>query len=446
VRKQGGLVKVTVYIDGIFEFQRIALAGAVEQNNTLHVMDNQSRIALVRVGNPFVNDTTPAVKYHLGDHLGSSNLVLNSTGNLVNREEYTPYGETSFGSFSRKRFRFAGKEKDEESGLNYHEARYYASWLIRWASCDPAGPVADLPLYSYSQNPLSFTDPQGTEPQDKQVASEVTVLGESTGHWETGKPGSTDPATGTTIASESKFIPDSPQSQNRTLDDLNAFGKNVEEAKIDVLKATKDEAVSVVTDVLRSVLSGSPVMGLKGPLAPLTDPQLDKVEKAATTPEDQRSTTYSVASGVLLVGSLVTPGVGEEAAASRAPALVRRAQRSRAYSVAVEVTLESKWGKGIPKALRRKLHRIEAEDLIRKKVETLTESLDPVEKKAGEKLSKLLTNAKDWHVHHDPFRKGAMQLVPKVQHQAKQLQDLFHPYLQKYGKRVGGFKIWGKQF
>ena len=76
VRKQGGQVEVTVYIDGIFEFQRIVRAGAVEENNTLHVMDNQSRIALVRVGNPFANDTTPAVKYHLGDHLGSSNLVL----------------------------------------------------------------------------------------------------------------------------------------------------------------------------------------------------------------------------------------------------------------------------------------------------------------------------------------------------------------------------------
>ena len=72
VRKQGGQVEVTVYIDGIFEYQRIVRGGTVEQNNTLHVMDDQSRIALVRIGNPFANDTTPAVKYHLGDHLGSS--------------------------------------------------------------------------------------------------------------------------------------------------------------------------------------------------------------------------------------------------------------------------------------------------------------------------------------------------------------------------------------
>jgi len=64
VRKQGGQVEVTVYIDGAFEYQRIVRGGVIEENNTLHLMDDQSRIALVRVGNPFAGDTTPAVKYH----------------------------------------------------------------------------------------------------------------------------------------------------------------------------------------------------------------------------------------------------------------------------------------------------------------------------------------------------------------------------------------------
>ena len=165
VRKQGGQVEVTVYIDGVFEYQRIVQGGVTRENNTMHVMDNQSRIALVRVGNPFPDDTTPAVKYHLGDHLGSSSVVVDEVGNWVNREEYTPYGETSFGSFSRKRYRFTGKERDEESGLNCHGARCYAPWLIRWTNCDPAGPVDGPNLYAYTKNPLSFTDPQGTEPQ-----------------------------------------------------------------------------------------------------------------------------------------------------------------------------------------------------------------------------------------------------------------------------------------
>jgi RHS repeat-associated protein len=162
VRKQGGQVEVTVYIDGIFEYQRIVLAGNVEQNNTLHVMDNQSRIALVRVGNPFANDTTPAVKYHLGDHLGSSNMVIDDSGNWVNREEYTPYGETSFGNFAWKRYRFTGKERNEESGLYYFGFRYYATHLARWISCDPAGTVDGVSLYCYvSDNPIRLKDAAG---------------------------------------------------------------------------------------------------------------------------------------------------------------------------------------------------------------------------------------------------------------------------------------------
>jgi RHS repeat-associated protein len=85
--------------------------------------------------------------------------VIDSTGNLVNREEYTPYGETSFGSFARKRYRFTGKERDEESGLNYHGARYYVPWLARWTSSDPAGTVDGPNLYSYvANNPIRLID------------------------------------------------------------------------------------------------------------------------------------------------------------------------------------------------------------------------------------------------------------------------------------------------
>jgi RHS repeat-associated protein len=85
----------------------------------------------------------------------------------MNREEYTPYGMTSFGSFARKRYRFTGKERDEESGLAYHGARYYAAWLARWMSCDPA-PLKPgsqfLNRYSYVlNNPLAYHDPDGRE-------------------------------------------------------------------------------------------------------------------------------------------------------------------------------------------------------------------------------------------------------------------------------------------
>jgi RHS repeat-associated protein len=173
VRNQQGQVEVTVYIDGVFEHHVKGSAA----NNTLHVMDNQSRVAMLRVGNAFPDDGAPnmKVKYHLGDHLGSSSVVIggaDAQGNaFINCEEYYPYGETSFGSFARKRYRFTGKERDEESGLYYHGARYYAPWLVRWVSCDPAGRIDGLNLYTYTRNrPLISVDKMGLaggEPTEK---------------------------------------------------------------------------------------------------------------------------------------------------------------------------------------------------------------------------------------------------------------------------------------
>lgn len=171
VRLQTGEVETTTYIDGSFEHHRWSkLAQTTIANNTLHVMDNQSRIAMVRVGDAFPGDGAPnvPVKYNLGDHLGSSSIVIGGAtatgGTFINREEYFPCGETSFGSFGRKRYRFTGKERDEESGLYYHGARYYAPGLAKWVSSDPIGLAGGMNLYAYCNcNPLLFVDPKGTE-------------------------------------------------------------------------------------------------------------------------------------------------------------------------------------------------------------------------------------------------------------------------------------------
>jgi RHS repeat-associated protein len=168
VRRQGGAIEVTVYLDGFFENHRWQEGGQPKENNHLHVMDNQSRVALLRVGDVHPDDSGPVVQYHLADHLSSSSLVLggpNAAGRaFINREEYFPYGETSFGSFGRKRYRFTGKERDEESGLYYSKARYYACWIARWISADPAGYEGGLNLYEYAySNPIVLTDFSGLQ-------------------------------------------------------------------------------------------------------------------------------------------------------------------------------------------------------------------------------------------------------------------------------------------
>ena len=164
VRQQGGGYEATTYVDGLFEHHRSVQGSTAQENNTLHVMDDSSRVAALRVGPPFPGDASPAVQYHLGDHLGSSQLVIDDTGAWVRREEHTPYGETSFGGFARKRYRYTGKERDGESGLYYYGARYFAPWLARWCSTDPAGNVDGPNLYAYVRsNPIRLIDRDGRD-------------------------------------------------------------------------------------------------------------------------------------------------------------------------------------------------------------------------------------------------------------------------------------------
>lgn len=163
VRDQSWNTLTTVYVEGVFERLVVKQAStqATTTHDTAHVLDGTTRVAVVRIGLAAPGDTVPGVVYHLADHLDSSEAVTDAAGAIVNREEFTPYGQTSFGSYARKRYRFTGKERDEESGLNYHGARYYAPWLCRWISRDPV-PAASGNAYAYvSANPARLVDRTG---------------------------------------------------------------------------------------------------------------------------------------------------------------------------------------------------------------------------------------------------------------------------------------------
>lgn len=176
-RGPGTTPETSVYIGTLFERHRWREGGATRENSRLHIMDGRNRIAVVRIGATRTGDGGRPYQYHLGDHLGSSTLVVGGANpgasGFVNREEYFPYGDTSFGSFGRKRYRFTGQERDEESGLSYHSARYYAPWLCRWTSCDPAGPVDGNNLYVYtSNNPIRYLDSSGLQ-EEVEVGTEA---------------------------------------------------------------------------------------------------------------------------------------------------------------------------------------------------------------------------------------------------------------------------------
>jgi RHS repeat-associated protein len=163
---KAGVLEQTVYVDGLYEEYSERRLGAVrEQKRFAHVQLGPERVALLK-RNVVVTaaDSEPSVLYHHGDHLGSSHVLTRATGSFYNQEEFYPYGGTSFGGYARKRYRFAGKERDSETALHYHGARYYAPWLARWTSCDPAGMIDGTNLHAYAQgNPVRYTDPTGTQ-------------------------------------------------------------------------------------------------------------------------------------------------------------------------------------------------------------------------------------------------------------------------------------------
>ncbi|MEN2393438.1 RHS repeat-associated core domain-containing protein [Pseudomonas halotolerans] len=107
------------------------------------------------------------LRYSLDDHLGSSTLELDRHGTLLSLEHYYPFGGTAWHAarssleVDYKTLRYSGKEMDA-SGVYYYGARYYAPWLQRWVSADPAGDVDGLNLYGFvANNPMTFTDDQG---------------------------------------------------------------------------------------------------------------------------------------------------------------------------------------------------------------------------------------------------------------------------------------------
>ncbi len=159
-----------IYLGGYEVYRKRSGTHAGLERRTLHIMDDQQRIALVETRNN-VNDGTlkQAIRYQLGNHLGSASVELDKAGSLISYEEYHPYGTTAFQAHSSaevslKRYRYTGKERDEESGLYYHGARYYAPWLGWWTCCDPSGLVDGANLYFYAQcAPTTFTDFDGRQ-------------------------------------------------------------------------------------------------------------------------------------------------------------------------------------------------------------------------------------------------------------------------------------------
>src|SRR6218665_2489699 len=102
-------------------------------------MDNKRRISGIKnkPSKAFSREINEDITFIIENQIGSSVMRTDTLGDEIDREEYYPFGDSSLRTFTYKRYRYVGKERDSESGLYYYGARYYTSWTCRFISVYP---------------------------------------------------------------------------------------------------------------------------------------------------------------------------------------------------------------------------------------------------------------------------------------------------------------------
>lgn len=128
--------------------------------------------------------SAPTTSYLTSDTLGSPRIVTDASGNIESRRDFMPFGEEISAIGGRNsglnyqideiRQKFTGYERDNETDLDFAQARMYSNSLGRFTTTDPIimTPVRALDpqrinLYVYVRNnPLILVDTSGEDIDD----------------------------------------------------------------------------------------------------------------------------------------------------------------------------------------------------------------------------------------------------------------------------------------
>jgi RHS repeat-associated protein len=133
-----------------------------------------------------MSDAALRIRYYHQDHLGSSSIITDATGAVVEETAFYPFGAPRVEYRLRgveEPYKFAQKERDRETGLQYFSRRYLSGTLSRFLSVDPKysapgflspeelsaflSEPQDINLYAFARNnPLRYADPTGLGPLD----------------------------------------------------------------------------------------------------------------------------------------------------------------------------------------------------------------------------------------------------------------------------------------
>jgi RHS repeat-associated protein len=148
---------------------QVWIGGSYEEKQgrvLFHVLDEERAVCT------FDATTTNVFEYYHTDHLNSTAVLTDKTGNPIQHHEYSAFGRDRFtessSAFPLSR-RYTSKTLDEDTGLYFYEARYYDPEIGRFIQPDSIIPDHGNPQsynrYSYVlNNPLRHIDPDGHQP------------------------------------------------------------------------------------------------------------------------------------------------------------------------------------------------------------------------------------------------------------------------------------------
>ncbi len=176
ITRNDGSIEERIYLEGMEFYRKWQGITELEAIETHHLFVDDQRILLVEDvlrSNEAHLPIATLYRYQYSNHLGSVGLELTAEAAIISYEEYHPYGTPAYNAnntaiqAAAKRYRYTGMERDEESGLNYHTARYYLPWLGRWLSSDPIGVKGGINVYEYVKSGLpNLKDTKGKQPEE----------------------------------------------------------------------------------------------------------------------------------------------------------------------------------------------------------------------------------------------------------------------------------------
>ncbi len=174
----GNVMKITIYINNDFEIETQFTKNwswtIAQQKTSKYIYVWNNKLFTVET-----KSNKDLLVYNLTDHLWGWNIDINNSGTVLQKSDYNPYGSSRVlerNENYKNNYLFTGKELDDETNLQYFEARYYSPnvgrfysqdrvfWELwntkRWLEVllDPQ----QLNSYSYARNnPIIYTDPSG---------------------------------------------------------------------------------------------------------------------------------------------------------------------------------------------------------------------------------------------------------------------------------------------